>query len=288
MAFKSLQQIAPRNRKSPQKGIFSSLGRTCAAKIKHLRGAKSKLFPTVSALAEIRYLAHKIFPLCLLLLATQLTTLCSGALATPTDSEAWLVLGSKVPLDAAKRYQLYLEVQPRLGNDFQRMSTTQIRSSVTYLFGPRWELAIGHAWTPILYDADYHRIYIDEHRAWQGISFTHKALGVTLQHRIRQEQRFIESASDVSHRSRYQLRGSIPFSANGEFGVTVFDEVMTHLNSVHQGPTSGYDRNRVFIGPFWQVAGTRYEFGYLGEHAKRFGADERWVNAVLCSAVRSF
>jgi hypothetical protein len=77
-------------------------------------------------------------------------------------------------------------------------------------------------------------------------------------------------------------------SAEGDFGITAFDEFMVHLNSVQQGPTSGYDRNRVFIGPFWQVAQTRYECGYLGEHMKRFGDDERWVNAILLSVVRSF
>lgn len=223
-----------------------------------------------------------------LLAAIKVNVLCCCALATPTDSEAWLVLGSNMPLDAAKRYQLYLEVQPRLGNDFQRIPTTQIRSALTYAFAPRWSLALGHAWTPIFFDSDYHRIYRDEHRAWQGLSFTQAFLGVTLQHRIRQEQRFIEHASDVSHRFRYQLRGTIPLSFDGEFGITAFDEVMGHLNSVRQGPISGYDRNRFFIGPFWNISGNRYELGYLGEHAQRFGADERWVNAVLVSVVRSF
>jgi hypothetical protein len=198
------------------------------------------------------------------------------------------VVGSNIPLDAAKRYQLYLEAQPRLGNDFQRIATSQLRSALSYAASPQGSFALGHAWTPIFYDTNYHRIYRDEHRIWQGVSFTHAVSGVALQHRIRQEQRFMEHASDVSHRSRYQLRGTLPLSATGDFGITAFDEFMVHLNSVRQGPASGYDRNRVFIGPFWQISETRYECGYLGEHAKRFGDDPRWVHAVLLSVVRSF
>jgi hypothetical protein len=222
------------------------------------------------------------------IVVVQCASLGRCALATPTDSEAWLVVGSNIPLDTERRYQLYLEAQPRFGDDLQRIATSQLRSAITYAVAPNWSLALGYAWTPIFFDADYHRIYRDEHRVWQGLSFTHAVSGVTLQHRIRQEQRFIEHASDVSHRSRYQLRASFPLSAEGDFGITAFDEFMVHLNSVQQGPTSGYDRNRVFIGPFWQVAQTRYECGYLGEHAKRFGDDERWVNAILLSVVRSF
>jgi hypothetical protein len=36
------------------------------------------------------------------------------------------------------------------------------------------------------------------------------------------------------------------------------------------------------------VNNARYEVGYLGEHAKRFGTDERWVNAVAVAAVFIF
>lgn len=207
--------------------------------------------------------------------------------ATPTDAEGWLLLGSNIGLDSKDRYKLYLETQPRVGDDFQRLATLQLRSAINYAFAPQWSFALGHAWTPIFYDADYHRIYRDENRVWQGLSFTHIASGITLQQRIRQEQRFIEHASAVSHRSRYQLRGSVPISANGDFGITAFDEFMVHLNSVDRGPVSGYDRNRVFIGPFWENSETRYEFGYLGEHMKRFGDNERWINAIMLSIVSS-
>jgi hypothetical protein len=210
------------------------------------------------------------------------------ASATPTDTQAWLLVASNIPLESTKQYQLYLEAQPRQGDDLQRASTVQLRTAVTYSFSKHWSSALGYAWTPFLLDTDYHRAYRDEHRTWQGITFSHAGLGAQWLHRLRQEQRFIENASDVVHRSRYQLRMNLPLSSRGDFGLSIFDEFMVHLTSVEQGPTSGYDRNRIFVGPFWQTNDVRYECGYLGEHAKRFGNDERWVNALLVSVVRSF
>ena len=84
------------------------------------------------------------------------------------------------------------------------------------------------------------------------------------------------------------LRGSLPLNDAQDFGITAFDEFMVTLNTVEGGPWRGYDRNRIFIGPYWQVGATRYEVGYLGEHAKRFGDDERWVNALAATAIFNF
>jgi hypothetical protein len=84
------------------------------------------------------------------------------------------------------------------------------------------------------------------------------------------------------------LRGSLPLNTQKSFGLTAFDEIMVNLNGVEGGPWSGYDRNRVFVGPFWQVGDARYEVGYLGEHTKRFGDDERWVNAVAVTTILKF
>lgn len=220
--------------------------------------------------------------------AVLLACISSDTHATPTDSQAWLVVASDVSLDPERRLKLYFEAQPRLGDDLERATTVQLRTAVNYAFAKGWSSALGYAWTPLLLDTEYHRTYVDEHRIWQGLSFSHAIAGVQWQHRLRQEQRFIEHTSVVAHRSRYQLRATVPFTSTGDFGLTAFDEIMVHLTSVHPGPTSGYDRNRVFVGPFWQSDGTRYEFGYLGEHAKRFGNDERWVNAVVLSVVSSF
>jgi len=63
---------------------------------------------------------------------------------------------------------------------------------------------------------------------------------------------------------------------------------MVNFNSVQDGPWSGYDRDRFFFGPYWKIDNVRYEFGYLGEHLKRFGNDERWANVIALSISAQF
>lgn len=212
----------------------------------------------------------------------------SRSCAMPSDYQAWGLVASSIALDPERRYRLYVEAQPRIGDSFERITTVQLRSAITYGFNQAWSTDIGHAWTPLFMDADYHRIYRDEHRIWQGLTYSHGEGRIQWRHRLRQEQRFIEQASEVAHRTRYQLRLTLPLWHGGNVGITGFDEVMGHLNSVEGGPRAGYDRNRIFVGPFWRNGSTRYEFGYLGEHIHRVAGEERWINALLMTAVTSF
>lgn len=205
------------------------------------------------------------------------------AIATPQNFEGWLITSTQIALDEERRYQLYLEAHPRFGDNWQRAATVQGRVALFYTITPHLSTALGYAWTPNLYDSQYHRDFRNEHRPWQQLLLRHDLFGVQWQHRFRQEQRFIARTDEVSHRSRYQLRGSYALTEKKDFGLTAFDEVMVHLNAVQHGPWAGYDRNRIFFGPYWQVDNIRYEVGYLGEHLKRFGSDERWAHALLLS-----
>ena len=205
--------------------------------------------------------------------------------ATPTDNELWAVLATKIALDENKTYTLYLETQPRLGDELKRVSTAQIRGALNRRLGADWEASLGYAWTPFLYDAEYRSIFRDEHRSWQGLLFSQSGRRFDSQYRFRQEQRFIEGLGGIANRSRFQIKINVPLNSDRRNGLAVFNEVMIHIGDTSGGPSSGYDRNRIFAGPFWSSGRNRYEIGYLGEHAKRFGNDERWVNAMFFSVV---
>lgn len=216
---------------------------------------------------------------------------CSGAgsaNAVPTDFQDWTLVTAHVSLDKAKRYQVYFEAQPRVGDNWQRMERLLIRPAVVYNVTANLGLYLGYAWTPLFIDSQYHRDYRDENRIWQQLLYKHSFLDMQWQHRLRQEQRFIERADGVSNRFRYLLRGSHALSESGTFGLTGYNEIFVTFNSIDGGPWSGYDRDRVFIGPYWTVNNARYEVGYLGEHAKRFGPDERYISALMISANFNF
>jgi len=230
----------------------------------------------------LAYFQMGIKPIYALLICSVLPN-CSCA--TPTDTELWALIATRIPLDDSRLYSLYLETQPRLGNDLERVSTVQIRTALNRRLGSSWEVSLGYAWTPFLYDAEYKAIFRSEHRSWQGISFSQTWSGLDLQYRLRQEQRYIEGLGGIASRSRFQVKINIPFDHDKTIGIATFDEIMIHIGDTTGGPRAGYDRNRIFAGPFYVRGKTRYEVGYLGEHAKRFGNDERWVNALFFSIV---
>jgi hypothetical protein len=203
--------------------------------------------------------------------------------ATPSDFEGWFTATALASLDASTRYQFSLELQPRIGDDWQRAAILLIRPALIYNPSHALSLSTGYAWHPMFYDADYYRTYRDEQRIWQQILYRCDLWGISWLHRLRQEQRKIEHTDGISNRTRYLLRESLPFNDDGTSGITSFQEIMVTLNTVTDGPWSGYDRSRIFLGPYWKRGIMRYEVGYLGEHAKRFGQDERWVNAIAAS-----
>lgn len=202
------------------------------------------------------------------------------ARATPQDFQGWSVTSVHIALEKSRTYQLYLEAQPRVGDDWQRATTFQSRIALNYNIDQRLRFHAGYAWTPTLIDPSGHRDYRDEQRLWQQVLYAYTYGGVHWQHRIRQEQRFIMRTNGTSNRSRYMARASTPLSHSIKTGLTGFDEIMFNLNGVSNGPWAGYDRNRIFFGPFWQIGNARIEAGYLGEHIKRVGNDERWIHAI--------
>lgn len=206
----------------------------------------------------------------------------------PTDFQDWTLLTAHVKLDEAKRYQFYFEIQPRVGDNWQRMERLLVRPAVVYNVNPHLALYLGYAWTPLFMDSQYQRDYRDENRIWQQILYRHSFLDLQWQHRIRQEQRFIEHGDGVSNRFRYLLKGSYGLTEDDNFGITGYDELFVTFNSVEGGPSAGYDRNRFFIGPYWVVENARYEVGYLGEHARSFGSGERYINALMIFANFNF
>lgn len=223
-----------------------------------------------------------------LLLSAWLLASVAQAEQTPQDFEGWFVTQAHISLEDTKTYQLFLEVQPRVGDYWQRAATVQGSVAMVYNVSTSLAFYAGYAWTPSFYNAEYHKRYRDENRIWEQVIYRHEALGIQWLHRLREEQRFIAETQGVSNRIRYMLKGSYALTDAKDFGLTAFDEFMVTINTVKNGPWDGYDRNRAFFGPFWIVSSARYEVGYLGELSKRFGSDERWAHVILLTASFSF
>lgn len=224
------------------------------------------------------------------LLFATLTTfgiLTTHANAQSTDFQSWTQVITQVNLN--KEWFAYMEAQPRIGDDISRLERLLIRPAMGYNINPNVALFLGYAWTPTFMNNHYQEDFRNENRIWQQILVKDSRWGLDWQHRLRQEQRFIEDAAGPSNRTRYLLRGSYPLSDSGKYGLTGYNEIFVNLNSQYKGPTGGFDRDRFFFGPYVKYGPGRYEIGYLGEIAQRFDEDGgRYINAIMVMAFLNF
>jgi len=226
-----------------------------------------------------RFIRRSLLALCLLV------GLPRCAAAQQSDFQSWTQVIGTVSLDKDNKWFAYTEAQPRIGDDISRLERLIIRPALGYNINPNVALFLGYAWTPTFMNSSYQESFRNENRLWQQILVKDSRWGIDWQHRLRQEQRFIEDAGGPSNRTRYLLRGSYPLSESQNFGLTGYNEIFVNLNSEHNGPKAGFDRDRYFFGPYLNQGPVRYEVGYLGEVAQTFDEDGgRVINAIMVMA----
>lgn len=209
----------------------------------------------------------------------------SSANAQQTDFEGWAQYLANIGLDKDRTWVWTIEEQPRIGDDWRRLNTNMVRTFMTYNVDKHFGVSLGYLWGPQFYNSHYYHIYRDENRTFLQLSYKHDLWGMAWVHRYRQEQRFIENtAGSVSNRARYLIRGSYPLSEDKNFGLTGYNEIFVNFNSVYNGPTGGYDQDRLFFGPYWKVDNARYEVGFLEQHTQRFGLESRWAQVIMFMA----
>lgn len=200
-----------------------------------------------------------------------------------TDFQLWFMASLIAPIDEEKKFSVYLEAQPRIGDDAGSHERLILRSAAVYNINPDLSIYLGGAWTPSYLDQQYETNHRDEYRIWQQLNYLQRfeGLELTLTHRLREEQRFIEDTDGAANRMRYLLRVSRPWKAGARWGATSYNEYFLNLDSVPGGPKAGFDRDRFFLGPYLTDGQIRYEVGYLFEYSNHFDNGNRVINGVL-------
>jgi hypothetical protein len=135
---------------------------------------------------------------------------------------------------------------------------------------------LGFAWMPNLSPVR------TEERLWEQASYSHALAGASIGHRLRLEQRHQDRTEGLGHRIRYLLRAGQQGTARSEpWGWVVWDELFWNLNSVTGGAKKGFDQNRIFAGPQYQLdPRTRLEAGYLQVYQTQGSARDSQLNHV--------
>lgn len=193
------------------------------------------------------------------------------AAALETEGEAWFQVTASGPIHG--RLLGFAEIQPRFGEDGQDgdFDTTAWigRGALGWQVLEGWSLWAGYGYTPT-FDPDR-----DEHRIFQQSLYDWRLGPVHAQHRARLEERFLEHESEASWRLRNQLRFVYPLPSLPTWSLVLADEVFLNLNTVDDGPDSGFDQNRVFAGVSHQLSRhVRVEVDYLNQFVHRTGGKE--------------
>ncbi|MUU79423.1 DUF2490 domain-containing protein [Winogradskyella endarachnes] len=115
------------------------------------------------------------------------------------------------------------------------------------------------------------KVSVNEHRIFQQFTTKQKVGELSLSHRYRFEQRFVES--DFKMRFRYFLGLKIPLQykeeGNNPLYISLYNEIFLNTKS------SVFDRNRVFGGLGYKFSeALRFELGYMNQFFENSGRDQ--------------
>jgi hypothetical protein len=137
----------------------------------------------------------------------------------------------------------YMEVNPRFGNDVSELNQLLLRPAIGYKLNDYWSIWQGYAWI-----GNYQPSFSEENRVFQQLTYNRKFPSVKILSRSRLEERIIDNADGPAVRARTLLRGDFPLPGASDWAIVVYDEIFVNLNTVGNGPESGLDQNRFFLG----------------------------------------
>lgn len=161
----------------------------------------------------------------------------------------------------------FVDIQPRYtmndtkGGKNNAFDTLLFRGAIGYQISPHIGLYQGYA---NIQTYDPKNV---EHRSFQELFINQPLQHNSLAHRIRFEQRFIESVDKTAYRLRYLGRYVRALPAwHRNLSLAINEEVFINLNDTENGPKSGFNQNRLFIGLNYRVNNSlAYEFGYQNQ-----------------------
>ena len=210
--------------------------------------------------------------------ALLLLTLAVGLAQAETDDDQglWLMAlgqGSLGSADQAhSKLRWWLDVQARFSNDADGFTQGIVRPGLGYALNDTTTLWLGYAWIPTspVSGQDY-----DEHRVWQQLIWSGPLNGISFSSRTRLEQRFRDNGDDTGWRLRQFFKGAYALPGNPNVSLIGYDELFFGLNDTDWGASSGFDRNRLFLGLGWRLgkSGSSLEIGYLNQYVDMNSAD---------------
>ncbi|MGN6490900.1 MAG: DUF2490 domain-containing protein [Agriterribacter sp.] len=206
-----------------------------------------------------------------------------------TQFNGWLATFNTIKLK--NNFSIHTDFQWRSSNQLQKMQTVLLRAGLNYNTSKNVMVTAGYAYI------DNYRVlsgqtgYVSEHRIWQQLLISHKvARFIPVSHRFRLEQRFMgkpvvednevqKDGHAYANRTRYFLRGIVPFNGDKDFSKGMFGAVQNEifLNIGNTANVNGktFDQNRAY-------GAVGYRFN------KKFDAELGYMNQYISGRNKAF
>ncbi|WP_194508628.1 DUF2490 domain-containing protein [Psychroserpens luteus] len=192
--------------------------------------------------------------------------------AQESDFGNWLIyIGNKKIND---KWNIHNEIQYRSYNIIDDLEQLLIRTGLGYNLSENNNnilLGYGYILSENYIGETDDKVSINEHRIYQQFTTKQKVGKISLSHRYRFEQRFVEN--DFKMRLRYFLGINVPLQykedGRNPLYISLYNEIFLNTRS------SVFDRNRVYGGLGYKFSNAlRFELGYMNQFFETSGRDQ--------------
>jgi len=169
------------------------------------------------------------------------------------------------------KWNLHHEVQYRNYNAIGDLEQLLLRTGLGYNLTDNTNILMGYGY---ILSENYiantdEKFQVNEHRIYQQLITKQKFKNITIQHRYRFEQRFVED--DFKLRFRYFLGVNAPLSKKetNKWYLSAYNELFINTES------SVFDRNRLYGGLGYKISNSvRMELGYMNQFFETSSRDQ--------------
>lgn len=191
---------------------------------------------------------------------------------TVHQNTGWLFLMNSTKFNT--KWGAHFDLQLRSSDEFSNVRNLLIRPGLTYFFNSTNNLTLGYLFTQIYTPGAES---LTENRSWEQFIHTQKIQNVSVSHRFRLEQRFIEKISEddvFSQRLRYFVRLVIPLKKNATvfekgFFAGVQNEIFLNVQNKGVVNNNVFDQNRAYLALGYRIQKKiDIEAGYMNQAVK--------------------